>query len=98
MVYKYVLSGDLFICIKEAPPLASEGYCYISGQRPTGSTSLVWAQPAGGVALSIATSYTTKKHQLSKKTFIMSSNIPVWDSTHLEFNNNEITFDNPYKP
>ena len=28
----------------------------------------------------------------------MSPNIPVWDSTHLEFNNDDITFDNPYEP
>ena len=28
----------------------------------------------------------------------MSPNIPVWDSTHLEFNNDEITFGNPYEP
>ena len=28
----------------------------------------------------------------------MSSHIPVWDSTHLEFDDDDITFDNPYEP
>ena len=28
----------------------------------------------------------------------MSSNIPVWDSTHLEFDDEDINFDNPYEP
>ena len=28
----------------------------------------------------------------------MSSHIPVWDSTHIQFDNNEINFDNPYEP
>ena len=28
----------------------------------------------------------------------MSSHIPVWDSTHVQFDNDEINFDNPYEP
>ena len=28
----------------------------------------------------------------------MSSHIPVWDSTHLEYDDDDITFDNPYVP
>ena len=28
----------------------------------------------------------------------MSSHIPVWDSTHLELDDEGINFDNPYEP
>ena len=28
----------------------------------------------------------------------MSSHIPVWDSTHLQFDDDAINFDNPYEP
>ena len=28
----------------------------------------------------------------------MSSNIPVWDSTQLEFDDKDINFNNPYEP
>ena len=28
----------------------------------------------------------------------MSSHIPVWDSTHIQFDDDEINFDNPYEP
>ena len=38
-----------FICIKEAPPSASEGYRGHSSQRPRGSTKLGWARLGGGV-------------------------------------------------